>query len=170
MPATFGDCDSETLALAKEMLELHHRDLHEAGVDIYYRFKFGAPKAKGPTLTLHGRACAAIVQIHSADERSRGSKDVTITIDGDTWKDRPVAEKKAILDHEQSHPLLVRDKKTGQLMLADDQRPKLKMRQHDVEVGGFEEVMKRHKLNALESQSLAEIFSRDTVQGVLNFG
>lgn len=141
MAALLSPADSEAVELLREVLQEHHPDLVEAGVTINLLFanaKAGADgEVKGPALKLHGYPCLATVKINSLKDRIEGKKDATIELDGDVWHEHAEARKKAI-------HLVVAREKDGSVKLDDAGRPKLKMRLHDMVVGGFTEVLERH--------------------------
>ncbi len=108
--------------------------------------------AKGPALLLHGYPCRATIKINSLKDRAAGLGDCTITFDGDEWENWTEPELIAVIDHELMHiELKGEDGETD-----DAGRPKLKMRLHDFDHGGFEEVAKRHRENATEWQAFAK--------------
>lgn len=154
MPS-YRTVEPEVEALLAQVIEEHHQDLKEAGVTVQVlqahakRDKHGVPK--GPALKLHGYPCMAIVSIIGLKDRVGGGKDARIVIDGDRWGDGPAKEQFATLDHEMMHLTLVRDEE-GPVVLDDACRPKLKMRLHDYELGIFEDIVKRHGKDCLDSQ------------------
>lgn len=101
----------------------------------------GAPK--GFALKHHGMPAAAKVRIVSLRDRAHGLADVEIQIDGDRWPKWSKATQRAILDHELTH--LLRGKGEDDLG-----RPKLKIRDHDFQVGWFHEVAERHGKASVE--------------------
>jgi hypothetical protein len=151
-----GDVD-----LLDQVLQQYHAELADAGVTIgllhaHARRDEKSGEPLGPALKLHGYPCAAVVKINSHQDRVEGKPDATVKLDADTWNDRPHEEKVAILDHELEHLVLVKDKE-GAIEIDDACRPKLKMRLHDMNIGGFEAIVDRHKTAALEAQAYIDL-------------
>jgi hypothetical protein len=64
----------------------------------------------------------------------------------------------AVLDHELTHLELVTDG-DGTVKYDDYNRPKLKIRLHDIHYGWFSEVAKRHKGASIEVQQATRLVS-----------
>ena len=163
---TYCKATHEDDDLLAEVMTLYHADLADAGVRVGLLYahakrddRTGEPR--GPALKLHGYPCAALVRINSQRDRVQGKPDATIELDADAWEERPREEKVAILDHELEHLLLVRDD-AGGVALDDANRPKLKMREHDLVIGGFVSVCERHKMAALEAQAYRDVHNTFT--------
>ena len=107
----------------------------------------------------------ATIKINSYRDRVEGKADVTITIDGHHWDELSDAELAAVLDHELTHLELVIEE-DGSVSRDDIDRPKLRMRKHDFQIGGFNEVAKRHKADSLEVQAVAKVGKGFVEQGV----
>jgi hypothetical protein len=101
---------------------------------------------------LHGYPCAAVVKITPYAQRVLGIPDAVITLDGRAWDRFSEKERVALLDHELEHLELAVDSE-GNLKSDDHGRPKLRMKLHDWELGGFAAVAGRHGTAALEVQS-----------------
>lgn len=161
---TFRECEY-VRPLLERIKKQHHRRLVDADVTIGL-LSAHAPvdddgDPKGPALKLHGVQCAATVRIVSHKDRVAGLPDAIVTIDGDRWEEFGALKQEAIIDHELAHLLPTGD-------TDDCGRPKLKMRPHDVDLGGFHDIVERHKENAPE----AEIFlaaQREWTQKLLPF-
>ncbi len=159
--ATYRNADAGDIALLAEMQSTHHRDLVEAGVTVGL-LAAHAPRdkntgePKGQALSLHGYPCWATVKINSLRDRVEGKADATVTIDGDRWCELETPEQRAVLDHELTHLEVVHDA-DGAIALDDALRPKLKMRLHDVQLGGFYSIIDRHKMAAIEAQTYRDI-------------
>ena len=104
----------------------------------------------GPALQVHGCQAAACVRASKLEERVAGRCDVIIQIDGDRYKEWPVATLNAILDHELQHIQLERHAATSVPILDDIGRPKIKMRLHDHDYGWFDVIAQRHGSAAIE--------------------
>lgn len=162
--AIYETCGKDVVKIGDEMLRKFHTELADVGVTICYLYAY-APKndatgePRGPALKFAGWPAAAIVKVNSLKDRVEGKADATIILDGDNWKDRPTDEQKAIIDHEQEHLELKLDE-DGHIQTDDCGRPKLKLRPHDWQLGGFDAIVKRHSQAALEAQSYVDLSKR----------
>lgn len=153
MPTTYSPADPSALELLTRTMARFHGPLVEAEATVRLMF---ASNEDGPPLKLRGVPCDGIVRINNLAKRAEGMADATITVDGDKWPNWSDAERVALLDHELYHLELAKDK-SGGLVLDDLDRPRLKMRLHDYEMGGFFEVAKRHRDASGEIQHLKAV-------------
>lgn len=165
MPTTFSECSSDVTDMANVLMRKYYPDLLDSDVSIAYLF---AENKDGVALKLHGYPCAGTVKINSYANRVEGMTDATIKLDKQWWDDHSQDEQLALLDHELCH-LLVGTDDEGATITDDLGRPKLKMRMHDWEHGGFIQVAKRHGTAAAEINALIEL-QKTFVQMELNFG
>lgn len=152
MSVTYADVPDEVPALAALVLSEYHPELVEADVTLGYLFAFNP---KGSAVKLHGYPCQATVKVNSYKDRKQGKADATIEIDGAGWYDKSEDERRALLDHEITHLVVVRDRKTGEIKVDDLGRPRLKCRLHDYQLGGFRAVAERFGAAAPEVQAAA---------------
>lgn len=145
--------DAEWISLLNQVKEQYHPKLTEAGVTVSLLQAHGKRNAEGeltsPTLKSHGYPALALVKINSQRDRTDGLTDATVVIDGDQFFDLSHEKQVAALDHELQHLEVVYDD-DGNIQLDDCNRPKLKMRIHDLFVGGFLCIVERHGDNAIE--------------------
>lgn len=163
----------------REMVELvmsrYHQPLVDAGVTL--DIMIALPKETDGTdlVRLHGRECYATIGINSYKLRAQGLADATLRVDGIKWRDLTERERAALIDHELLHLELrtkVEDHETGQEVVARDDmdRPKLKIRPHDWEIGGFDLIVSRHGEHAIElEQCRAALKSQAARQALLPF-
>lgn len=155
MPVTFSEAPKDVEDIANQVIREHHlRLLTPNIVSITYLFAHGprdetTGEVTGPAITHNGHECLALAKINNLKDRVEGKSDATITIDGDRWNDQSYETKKALLDHELSH--LIPTGKTD-----DCNRPVLKMRKHDIHIGGFVDVIQRNQEHAVEYQQMRE--------------
>ena len=153
--ATYRLCEDLRPLLEKAM-ELYHGQLLEAGVRIGLlealakRNQHGEPQ--GPAIRHHGYPAAAVIKINSLKDRVEGKPDATIVVDGDRRGEWTEARLLALFDHELCHVQLEVDD-SGNTVLDDANRPKLRHVPHDAEVGVFWCVVHRHKGLAFESSA-----------------
>lgn len=146
MAKTYHKPTPELTELVERIMEEHHDDLTALRVKVGCRFVIATGGLK-----LHGYPCAAMVQIVSYEKRFQGFPDAMITVDKIEWDDLDDDERAAVIDHELEHLAISRDKH-GQPRTDDLGRPKLKMRLHDVQLGVFDSVIRRHGDAALDTQ------------------
>lgn len=153
MGTTFEKCGEDVYELLWPMLADHHKDLLETGVTFDLMFAYAAVnqdgERKGPALKLNGCACAGIVSIVNEKQRVSGRPDVEILIDGDRWPGWGERRRIGLLDHEVTHVVLTLDEE-GAVKVQNCGRPKMTLRDHDWECGGFEEIAIRYNDDAME--------------------
>jgi Putative phage metallopeptidase len=149
---------AEVYAILEDVLTSWHPELVEAGVTIGVQVAWpGEDGDSGKSaVMLHGYECAAVFRITPYKWRVRGVEDAVIEIDGSTWERLNAEERAALIDHEVMHCELVRDKEGGIKSDANG-RPKLRTRLHDIVIGGFSAIARRHGEAALEVQEARSI-------------
>lgn len=122
------------------------------------RDKYGI--VTGAAITVGGRDALACIRITKLEERVAGRGDAIIWFDGDKLKAWTPETFDAIIDHELTHLEPVEGKFGPEF--DDIGRICLRMRQHDFQVGWFEEVAERHGYHAIEAQQAAELATQQT--------
>lgn len=154
--------DGDAHEILRSVLEEFRPDLLQVQIKIDMLMAYptldkdGIPT--GPAVSHDGYPAYAKVKITSLVDRNLGVGDAVITLDGQHWKtlaESPNGEarKRALLDHELYHLEIDRDKE-GAIKADDIGRPKLKIRRHDWQIGGFREVAQRHGQHAYEQSQL----------------
>lgn len=148
--------DHATKQLVSEVLLQHRPDLAE--VDLRLDVLMASPKEgqEGPALKLRGRACVATVRILPVADRVAGAADARITLCSESWDERDDRRRRAVIYHELLHLELSRDGE-GAVKIDDAGRPKLRMRQHDFEVGWFAEAVSLFGQDAEEAIQWREV-------------
>ena len=170
--ATYEKCPPEVREMLGELVDSHFEEIAEAELTIDLLFahaekdRFDQPK--GPALNKNGYAAAALVSITSVKNRVRGLRDVLILIDGDNWPDWTHAQRQALLHHELTHLQL--EVVGGDVKRDSAGRPKVSMRLHDFELGGFREVIDIYGIAAMEARMLIAAAEPYTEQMEFNFG
>ncbi|MCL5098510.1 MAG: hypothetical protein M1608_13470 [Candidatus Omnitrophica bacterium] len=130
-----------------------HKPIREAGVKIdvvlAYADRDDKGQARGTALQKDGRRALGITRKLGLKDRAMGRGDAEITLDGDYWLEAGKEQQAALLDHELTH-LVVKMDQAGFFRRDPLKRPILGLRLHDIEVGWFVEVAKRHEGNSLE--------------------
>jgi len=154
MPVTYRQVEPDVIEMLDAVMREHHGDLAEEGVTVSLLFAHAAVsqdgEIQGPALKLRGWPALAVVGVVSYKDRVEGRSDARILLDGDRWPDLSDRQRRALLDHELEHLTLVR-REDGKVRYDAAGRPRLKMRPHDYELGGFWAVVDRHGKDALES-------------------
>jgi hypothetical protein len=82
----------------------------------------------------------------------------------DAWTSKRL---QAVIDHELRHLMLAKNKKTGQIQLDDEGRPKLRIRPHDFEFGWFARTAELYGEESYEVSQAREIVAAQFVQNFL---
>lgn len=147
--------------LGKSLIGKFHKEIAAAKVQIDYVFcraetdEQGQPK--GPALMLHGAPAAGVARIIGLKDRAMGRGDVEVCIDADRWDEEwDEKQKAALIDHELFH-FIPKKNLAGAFVFDDLHRPVVTMRQHDYQMGFFNEIAKRHGAASFEVQMLKQM-------------
>lgn len=153
MSKVYKQARYEIESTVNRMMALHHPEILDSDLTFQFLECSDSRHAKLPALTHQGYLAAAVIRITPVKDRVAGVADVTITFDTATWDDSSLAQRDAICDHELEHVSLQLDKH-GQQKTDTAGRPVLKLRKHDLVVGGFSRVVERHKEYSVEAQAI----------------
>ena len=155
--STYRICEKSVTDLASGLIDEHYPDVEEAKATIRYLFAYGPRDedghATGPAITHNGYVASGLCRVNSLRDRVAGLMDVTILLNGDEWPDWSSERQLAVLDHEIYHVQVQRDK-SGRVKIDEAGRPKIRLRKHDIVIGGFHAIIERHGLDAIEAASL----------------
>lgn len=172
MATTYEKAGAEVLELLDGAMRRWHPELAACGVTFDVLMASEIDEESGevhPTLKLHGYPAAATVKLVPLAQRALKQADLLMTIDAATWSSLGNAERLAVIDHELEHVQVLADprgfvtwnddegKAVGSPKRDDCGRPKLKMKLHDFEIGGFVAIAKRHRKRALEVQAVERL-------------
>ena len=169
MPIAYEKASPATMTMLADVQREHHPYrldcvtigvlMASAGED-----KDGNPK---PAVKVHGVEALAKIRVVGLRDRAHDMPDAQIVIDAACWDRASDDERRALLDHELTHLSWVgrsaraefdTDGKTGEITESgkrdDLGRPKLRMRLHDYELAGFDEVARRHGRAAPEVRAV----------------
>lgn len=160
---TYQKADAEVEGIAKAILERFesHSPLVKAKVKFDFIFAFpsldenGHPK--GDAIRKNGVKALGLCKIIGLKDRTMGRADVEILIDHPWWEDATDEQREALLDHELHHASV--KLKNGVVQRDDLQRPLIKLRKHDVEIGWFDIIALRHgaaSQERIQAKSLAD--------------
>ena len=167
----------QMLLLLEEVKRLYHGWLEDHGI----RIDLLVAKAKedkngdtsGSALRQHGYQANAIVRITSYKDRVLGRGDAEIVVDGDMWHLWSREQQMALLDHELEHiEPIVKDAigeggmRTTVLQRDDANRPKLRLKKHDFQVGWFDSVARRHGEASFEVSQARELLEDQEVRQI----
>ena len=151
--------------LADALIKKHHSHLLTKGkpVEIEYVFAELEPDSNGDrpsghAVKLHGVPCYATAKIIPSKQRALGSKDAEILIDKDKWEKLPPGTRRALLDHELNHFETKRDD-AGFMVLDAYERPRLRIKHHDWDLGWFDSIAQRHGQFSIEVQQARKLAS-----------
>lgn len=144
---TYDTVPQEVLNLIRSTMEQYHEELVTADVTVDAMFAY---TENGDHPLKHGGYPAlACIKITSLKNRIKGMADAEITFDGEAYKAMTLEQRIALIDHELHHLMVARDKEDN-IKYDDAERPKLKMRKHDYQMGWFRDIAIRHKENSPE--------------------
>lgn len=141
MGTRYTMCESDVLNRIQKVMQAHHGELAKAGVTVDAVF---AIDPDGPAIRLHGYACAATIKKVGYKQRVLGRADSEMTIDQAFCNDATDDQKDGLIDHELTHLEVIEDARTRIIKRDAAGRPRLAMRLHDWELGGFEDTARRY--------------------------
>lgn len=162
MGIIYDQARREVHDMAHEILNTHHPELKLAdgsAVRLCILMANNDGEDAEPAVKLHGYPCAAVISIISYKQRVDKRADAEIIIDEKAWNDLTEPQQRALLDHEITH-LQFQVDDIGMVKTDDQGRPKLKMRLHDFDFGGFRTIARRYGADALEVQA-ARAFEKE---------
>jgi len=173
MSVTYDQATSDVHQLAKAIMERHHSNrLRFADGQFPTLCILMACKDSNdpsdPAIKLHGYPCQAIISIVPYKQRVDKRADVEIVIDAKNWDELTQPQQVALLDHEITHLEFDVDMQTGIVKTDDAGRPKLRLKLHDYQVGGFREIALRYGDDAPEciaGRDFVERYGDDVLKG-----
>jgi len=143
---TYNPAPKDVRERVERLIRRYHPHLEKNEV----RFDLLFVEGDEPALTCRGCRAFAVVRVVGARERAKGAGDAEIVIDYRKFLAMPEPTQDAVLDHELYHVEMKTDV-SGLLRFDAHHRPKLKLRKHDREFGWFDEMVRRHGNNSIES-------------------
>lgn len=152
MSIAFDRVGNEVYETVNRMMEKFHTELHGAEVTVQCLFARNDDDEQPAVKSPGGVPAYAVIRRVPLKQRVAGFRDAEITIDERKWENLTEAQREALIDHELEHLELVYegDGPGTPVELDDWGRPKLKLRQHDWDLAGFESIARRHPDAAME--------------------
>lgn len=144
--------DETVHQMAKEVLTLHHPELRlpDGHVKLCIMMASSDREDGEPPVKNQGYPCYAVISVIPYKQRVDKRADAEIIIDKDRWvNDLTEPQQRALLDHEITH-LEIQTDDMGMVKTDDTGRPKLKLKLHDWQIGGFRSIAMRYGSDALE--------------------
>lgn len=145
----------------KRLIKRWHDDLAKARVRVDYLF-VTTDGEDGCALKCNGYPALAVASVIPQKNRVGLKADARIIIDKEAWSEMTEKQRDALLDHEIQHFEAVMSDDT--VALDGNDRPKVRMRKHDVQLGFFSVIAKRHgehSQEVIQARMLVE-HTRDT--------
>lgn len=152
MSVSLEQAPPEVHHMAREILEQHHAELRLTDGSLTRLCILMARQGDDsdePPVKLHGYPCYAVISIIPYKQRVDKRADAEIVIDETAWVDLTEPQQRALLDHELTHLEIQKDE-NGFVKTDDAGRPKLKMRLHEWQIGGFRSIAERYGGDAME--------------------
>lgn len=171
MSKTYTQASPQIHEQAREIMRKHHMMLEAASPTFLVLFVDAGVDALGipkPAIKQNGYPCAGMVKLTGTADRACGKPDFVIHLDAPQWQRLDEEGRTSLLDHEITHvePDLTEE---GEYQNHEDNRPKLKMRRHDHEIGIFHDVIARHGAAAVDSLQVMAVYKSDAGQQVFAF-
>lgn len=158
MPNKYTAAGLDVARRAKRLLKKqeYHQPLLKARVRIGFVF-VTTDGEDGAPVKVNGYPALAAASIVPQKFRTGIKEDGRVTIDKEAWDDLTEKQKDALLDHELYHFQPVIDENT--VALDGNDRPRLRLRKHDVQMGFFSVIAKahgEHSQEVIQARALVE--------------
>lgn len=157
---TFKRCDASVQEMADALIAEFETHKPLADYKVKIDFLFAWPDYDETTgepindaLKKNGVKALGVTRKINLADRAKGNGDAEIKLDGPHWDESDERNRRALLDHELYH-IVATEKKD------DIGRPIIKLRKHDVDVGWFAIIAKRHGIASIERQQAAQIMEQ----------
>ena len=144
-----------------DVMEKYHMELFGAEITVTIFMcekvdKFGNSTHE-PAIIRRGQRCDATIKKASPTDLGLGSGLLIMNIDALYWEDASDDDRIALIDHELCHFQLKRNAKTNEIELDGNDKPKLKAVPHDIEVGVFYDVIRRHGPDCADYKAMVNL-------------
>ena len=154
MKTVYQRAQQSVLDMVYEVMRSYHPDLdtNDVKVAVTMVSKFDADDNEFHALKHHGAEANATIKCVSAKRRVHVDHDLEMDIDGLFWRTATAAQQRALIDHELTHVIVVKDEK-GQPKRNDLDHIRLRLRPDEWTLTGFACVIERHGLAATEASA-----------------
>ncbi len=152
MSVIYDQASRELHHLAAEILTSNHPDLRlpdGSFVKLCLLMASAGGEEDDAPVKCHGYPAQAVISVIAYKQRVDKRADAEIVIDEKNWHDLTEPQQRALLDHEITHLEIVKDEH-GMVKCDDMGRPKIKLRLHDWQMGGFRSIAARYGDDAPE--------------------
>ena len=167
---TYSAASSDLESHITRMQSEHHSELD--GVTVSALFVFDDESSE-PVLKHQGYPAAAVVSITPVKQRALGMADAIVIVDRSAWQTMGARQRDALIDHELQHLTRVIAEATEEEpkhpKCDSIGRPKLAMRQHDHQLGWFDDIARRHGDASCEVRQAKQLMA-STQQLYFDFG
>lgn len=179
MSISYVKAPSEIVDLIDGIKDEHHPVLedHKVVVDALVARRYDKKGGElGNAVKCHGYPATATIRVVPLKQRALGRGDALLVVDGLRWEALSEPERHACIDHELEHLQVVgeeggvvevidADGSMNDVAATDDLgRPKLRLKLHDWQLGGFRTIVARHRDVALEVKAVAACRDEKTGQ------
>lgn len=156
--------DSSICETVNKVIDAYHQELKHAGVQVTVLAvksitENGEILPDEQALTSNGHMVPATVRRASCSETALGAGDVIIEVDSYMWQKQLGKQSRiALIDHELCHVCVCRDNR-GSFQHNFNGRPHLELIHHDIDIGLFYDVVRRHGAESIEAMISTSMFA-----------
>jgi len=186
MSRIYKPADPEVVELVRKVLVAECQQIAGMQPEIIIETLFAFESKPGkPALTKGGYPCVGMIRVVTEEHRAAAAPDVILTLDGYRWSKLSSEEQYAVIHHELYHLVPVNlkpatgDAKGWYCAVDGLGRPKIRLRRHDWQIGGFNKIVELHGDHAIEWQEVERVheafhqrllpFTVEAVDGVAQF-
>lgn len=154
----YQTADGDVRKVVNEAIDSFHKRLRDVNLELGVLV---AQNLSGPGVRHNGYPALATIRVVPLKDRVTKGYDAELLIDEREWNSMRPQHRLALCDHELTHLVIVKDKKSGEVKRDDLGRPKLKTQKGDWNGGdGFAEVVERHGDFAVEFLNAQRAFTK----------
>ena len=155
--STYRIAPPELIAQVQTIMREYEAELDAVGIRVDTLLAFAdrndQGEKTGPAIKAKGYPADGCIRSTNLKDRVKGLGDAEMILDGDKWQEMNSEEQDALIHHELHHLVPAR-KADGELILDSHNRPKIRMRLHDIELGMFIDVARAHGMASGEVQAM----------------
>lgn len=164
MARTYIPAKRETIDFVHNVLTAEYPSIAQMQPSLQIGVLFAETDKPGkPALTKGGLPITAQIRVVSEEGRAAGGPDVLLVIDSDRWTYQSNEERYSLIHHELHHliPVNLLPALDGGSCCEIDSlgRPKIKIRKHDFEIGGFNLIVERYGDSSAEWKAVKQVYT-----------